>query len=212
MSFPVAGQQRAPHGKLFPPENLSQLEGADRDVWQRPTQIMDALGIAEGSVVADLGAGSGWFTVRLADRVKPTGKVYAEDIQPQMIEVIKRRVQRENLQRIVETKLGNPVDPQLPTNQLDAVLIVGTYYEMEQPVALLRNAARALKTDGKIGIIDFTMDGGGPGPPMEERVDPERVIRDANAAGLQLIARPDLLRYQYMLIFGKPDTTTGRAK
>jgi ubiquinone/menaquinone biosynthesis C-methylase UbiE len=173
---------------------------------------MDVLGIAEGSVVADLGAGSGWFTIRLADRVKPNGKVYAEDVQAQMIEVIKRRVQRENLQRIVETKLGDQIDPQLPPDSLDAVLIVGTYYEMEQPVVLLRNAARALKKNGKIGIVDFTMDGGGPGPPMEERVDPERVIRDANAAGLQLIARPNFLRYQYMLVFGKPDAPTRRAK
>ena len=173
---------------------------------------MDVLGIAEGSVVADLGAGSGWFTIRLADRVKPNGKVYAEDIQPQMIEVIKRRVVRENLQRIVETKLGNPTDPQLPPDSLDAVLIVGTYYEMEQPVALLRNAVRALKSTGRIGIIDFTMDGSGPGPPMEERVDPERVIRDADAAGLRLIARPNFLRYQFMLVFGKPDASTRRAK
>lgn len=173
---------------------------------------MDVLGIAEGSVVADLGAGSGWFTIRLADRVKPNGRVYAEDVQAQMIEVIKRRVQRENLQRIVETKLGDQIDPQLPHDSLDAVLIVGTYYEMEQPVALLRNAARALKKNGKIGIVDFTMDGGGPGPPMEERVDPERVIRDANDAGLRLIARPDFLRYQYMLVFGKPDVPMPRAK
>ncbi|HEY7499505.1 MAG TPA: class I SAM-dependent methyltransferase [Vicinamibacterales bacterium] len=171
---------------------------------------MDVLGIAEGSVVADLGAGSGWFTIRLADRVKPNGKVYAEDVQPQMIEAIKRRVQRENLQRIVETRLGDQEDPQLPPNSLDAVLIVGTYYEMDQPVALLRSVARALKKDGKIGVIDFTMDGGGPGPPMEERVAPERVIRDANAAGLQLIARPNLLRYQYILVFGKPSDPTPR--
>ncbi len=83
----VAGQQRQQHGKLFPPEEPGQLEGPDRDVWQRPDQIMDALNIAEGSVVADLGAGSGWFTIRLARRVGPNGRVYAEDIQPQMIEV-----------------------------------------------------------------------------------------------------------------------------
>jgi arsenite methyltransferase len=212
LTVPAAGQQRSQHGKLFPPENLNQLEGPDRDVWQRPAQIMDALGIAEGSVVADLGAGSGWFTIRLADRVKPNGKVYAEDVQPQMIEAIKRRVQRENLQRYVETKLGNQEDPQLPLDSLDAVLIVGTYYEMDRPVALLRSVARALKQDGKIAIIDFTMAGGGPGPPMEERVDPERVIREANAAGLRLIARPNLLRYQYVLVFGKSDVSTRRAK
>ena len=69
---------------------------------------------------------------------------------------------------------------------------------------LLRNVARALKPTGRIGIINFTKDGGGPGPPMDERVDAERVIREANAAGLELIARPDILRYQYLLVFGKP--------
>jgi ubiquinone/menaquinone biosynthesis C-methylase UbiE len=164
---------------------------------------MDALGIGDGSVVADLGAGSGWFTIRLARRVGPNGRVYAEDIQKQMIEVINRRLPRENLTN-VDVKQGEPADPKLPEGALDAVLIVDAYHEMEQPVALLRNVARALKPRGRIGIVQFTMEGGGPGPPMEERVDPERVIREAQAAGLRLLTRPDFLRYQYMLVFGKP--------
>jgi ubiquinone/menaquinone biosynthesis C-methylase UbiE len=203
---PAASAQRPQHGKLFPPENLQQLEIPDRDVWQRPDHIMDVLGIAEGSVVADLGAGSGWFTVRLARRVRPTGRVFAEDIQPEMIEVIKRRVARENLQRTVEFKLGTAEDLRLPENTLDAALIVDAYHEMDQPVQLLRSAARALKSDGRIGIVEFTKIGGGPGPPMEERVDPERVIREANAAGLRLVAQPSILRYQYMLVFQKVGT------
>lgn len=204
-------QQRQQHGRLFPPENLPELEGPDRDVWQRPDQIMDALNIAEGSVVADLGAASGWFTVRLSRRVGPNGRVYAEDIQPQMIEVIKRRVPRENLNynNVVPT-LGTADDPKLPVGALDAVLIVDAYHEMERPVALLRNAARALKPKGRIGIVEFTMAGGGPGPPMDERVDPERVIREANEAGLRLIARPNLLRYQYMLVFAEDHAATPR--
>jgi ubiquinone/menaquinone biosynthesis C-methylase UbiE len=164
---------------------------------------MDALGIAEGSVVADLGAASGWFTIRLARRVAPNGFVYAEDVQQPMIEVINRRLPRENLTN-VRTVLGSADDPRLPTNTLDAILIVDAYHEMEQPVALLRNAARALKADGRIGIVDFNNAGGGPGPPMDERLDPERVIREASAAGLVLLARPNFLRYQYMLVFGKP--------
>jgi ubiquinone/menaquinone biosynthesis C-methylase UbiE len=208
----AAHGQRPQHGKLFPPENLQQLEIPDRDVWQRPDHIMDALGIAEGSVVADLGAGSGWFTIRLARRVRPTGKVYAEDIQPQMIEVIKRRVARENLQRTVEFKLGTAEDLRLPENALDAALIVDAYHEMDQPVQLLRSAARALKQEGRIGIVEFTKSGGGPGPPMEERVDPDRVIREAKAAGLRLIAQPNILRYQYMLVFGKPEQTALRSR
>jgi ubiquinone/menaquinone biosynthesis C-methylase UbiE len=207
-----ASQPRPQHRILFPPENLGELEGADRDTWQRSEQVMDALGIAEGSVVADLGAGSGWFTVRLAQRVRPNGKVYAEDIQPQMVEVIKRRRARENLERTIEVRLGTAEDLRLPENSLDAALICDAYHEMEQPIALLRNAARALKKDGRLAIIEFTKAGGGPGPELEFRVDPERVIREAEAAGLRLIARPNFLRYQYMLIFGKSADTLTRAR
>jgi ubiquinone/menaquinone biosynthesis C-methylase UbiE len=193
----------AQHARLFPPRDLGLLEGPDRDAWQRPDEVMDALGIAEGSVVADLGAGGGWFTIRLARRVGPNGKVYAEDIQHEMIEAMKRRVERLDLTKRVEFKLGDANDPKLPTGVLDAALIVDAYHEMEQPVTLLRNVAGSLKPTGRIGIVNFTKEGGGPGPPMEERVDPERVIRDASAAGLRVVARPNFLRYQYMLVLGK---------
>lgn len=202
----VAGLAAAPqHGRLFPPEHLGLLEGPDRDAWQQPDKIMDALGIADGSVVADLGAGGGWFTIRLARRVGPNGRVYAEDVQRQMIESIERRVNRENLRNIT-TILGTSRDPRLPA-RVDAVLIVDAYPEMKEPVVLLRNVAAALKPNGRIGIVDFKKDGFGPGPALEERVDPERVIRDAEAAGLRLIKRETFLRYQYMLVFGKAATT-----
>ena len=193
----------AQHARLFPPEDLGQLEGPDRDAWQRPDQIMDALQIGENSVVADLGAGGGWFTVRLARRVGPNGHVYAEDIQPQMIESIQRRRDREGLPN-VETVLGTAVDPKLPAGSLDAVLIVDAYHEIEQPVALLKNVAKALKPGGTIGIVNFKKDGGGPGPDMDERVDAEKVVDDARAAGLELRKRENFLRYQYLLTFGVP--------
>src|SRR5689334_3674183 len=82
-------QQRTGH--LFPPENLGLLESPDRAAWQKPDQIMDALGIAEGSTVADIGAGAGWFTIQLARRVGPNGHVFSEDVQRQMLEAIRRR-------------------------------------------------------------------------------------------------------------------------
>jgi ubiquinone/menaquinone biosynthesis C-methylase UbiE len=193
------------HGRLFDPKDLGQLEGPDRDSWQRPDQIMDALRIADGSVVADLGAGGGWFTVRLSRRVGPNGRVYAEDIQHQMIDSIARRVDREGLKGRVITTLGTASDPGLPIGALDAVLIVDAYHEMEQPVTLLRNLTRSLKPDGRIGIVDFTSEGGGPGPPMDERVDPQRVIKEAEEAGLRLTSHERFLRYQYMLVFEKAD-------
>ncbi len=196
----TAGAQQG-HGRLFPPERLGELEGPDRDAWQRPDQIMDALQIGESSVVADLGAGGGWFTVRLARHVGPNGHVYAEDIQPQMIEAMERRIQREGLKNVT-TQLGTADDPKLPDNSVDAVLIVDTYHEIERPVALLKNVRKALRPTGVVCIINFKKDGGGPGPSMDERVDPDRVIADARDAGFELRKRESFLRYQYMLTFG----------
>lgn len=192
----------AQHTRLFRPEDLAELEPPDRDEWQRPDKIMDALGVGEASVVADLGAGSGWFTIHLADRVGPNGFVFAEDVQRQMIQAIKVRVERLGLKNVTAV-LGTQTDSGLPV-PLDAVLIVDAFHEMEQPVVLLRNVALKLKPTGRIGIINFTKDGGGPGPPMEDRVDPEEVIRDAQAAGLVLRSRETFLKYQYMLVFEKP--------
>jgi predicted methyltransferase len=198
-------QQARPRSRLFPPQDLGLLEGPDRDQWQKPDLIMDALGIADGAVVADLGAGGGWFTVRLARRVGPNGMVYAEDIQPQMIEAIDRRVAREGLAN-VRTVLGTAKDPRLPSG-LDAVLIVDAYHEMEDPVALLQNLARSLKPQGRIGVVDFTAGSGGPGPAPEERPDPDSVIAAATSAGLRLQAREAVPPFQYLLVFGHEPAT-----
>ncbi len=188
--------------RLFPPLDLGLLEGADREQWQKPEEIMDALNIADGSVVADLGAGGGWFTVKLARRVGARGLVYAEDIQPLMIEAIKRRVQRENLTNVVRTVLGTPKDSRLP-HGLDAVLIVGAYHEMEDPVTLLKNAADSLKPQGRIGVVDFLPGAGGPGPEPDQRVDAETVVRGAVAAKLEVISRETIPPFMFMLVLGK---------
>src|SRR3982751_3265901 len=164
-------QQRAGRhpGRLFPPSDLGLLESPDRDLWQRPDQIMDAMAIADASVVADIGAGSGWFTIRLARRVGPQGTVYAEDVQTAMINAIQRRVTREGLPN-VHAWLGLKNDPRLPEKSLDAALLVDAYHEIENRVAVLSNLSRALKPQGRIGVVDFKLDGTGPGPAPDERV------------------------------------------
>lgn len=199
----AGAQTRTRHGKLFAPQDLGLLEGPDRDLWQLPDQIMDTLGIAEGSTVADIGAGGGWFTIRLARRVGANGIVYAEDIQPQMLESTMRRVAREGLGN-VRRVLGTAEDPRLPARSLDAVLIVDTYHELENPGALLRNIAQSLKPQGRVGVVDFKRDGLGPGPALEDRVDPDEVVRDAEAAGLRLVRRETFLPYQFLLVFSRP--------
>jgi ubiquinone/menaquinone biosynthesis C-methylase UbiE len=201
--------QTKPRGHLFPPQELGLLATPDRDQWQDPDLIMDELKIFDGAVVAELGVGGGWFTVRLARRVGPNGVVFAEDIQPLMIEATRRRVQQENLGN-VRTVLGTPRDPRLPPGvQLDAALIVDAFREMEDPadptaiVTLLRNVTRALKPDGRLGIVDFLPGGGGPGPAPDERVDIEQAIETARAAGLQLLSRHRVPPFQFLLVFGK---------
>jgi ubiquinone/menaquinone biosynthesis C-methylase UbiE len=189
--------------KLFDPLDLGLLDAPDRDQWSKPDQVMDALSIAEGSKVADVGAGGGWFTIHLSRRVGPNGAVYAEDIQPEMIEAINRRVQHMNLTN-VRPVLGMPDDPRLPSN-LDAVLIADSYPEMDDPpgsaIPLLRNLAKSLKPQGRIGILNFTPGGGGPGP--VDRVAPDAVVKRAAEAGLELTKREELPPFLYLLVFGR---------
>ncbi len=163
---------------------------------------MDAMAIADGSIVGDIGAGSGWFTIRLARRVGPQGLVYAEDVQQEMLTAISRRVSREGFTN-VKPVLGFKNDPRLPLASLDAVLIVDAYHEIEDRVSMLSNLAKSLKPQGRLGIIDFRLDGTGPGPDPEERVSPDVVVADAKKAGLRLIRQEPFLEYQYFLIFGK---------
>ncbi len=179
---PAARQSRNPRGRLFPPEELGRLAPPDRDEWQQPDRIMDALRIAEGDKVADVAAGGGWFTIRLANRVGPNGMVYAEDIQAPMIDSIDRAKERAGLKN-VQTILGLATNPRLPRG-LHTVIIVDSYAQLQlepgDPVAMLRNIAAALAPNGQLGIVDFKNDGaGGPG------------------------SREMFLRYQYLLIFGK---------
>jgi len=204
----AVAQERPRHGRLFRPEALGELEGPDRDAWQMPEAVMDALHIADGSHVADVGAGGGWFTVRLARRVGPNGVVYAEDVQSQMLEAIRRRVDREGL-RNVRTVKGITTDPRLPRQSVEAALIVDAYHEFGDPVAMLRGIAAALKPGGSLGVVNFNKSGGGPGPPTDERVDAARVIDEARAAGLTLRREETFLPFQYFLVFGRADDPSG---
>lgn len=190
------------HERLFPPADLGLLEAPDRATWQKPDQIMDALKIAEPARVADIGAGSGWFTIRLAERVGPNGIVYAEDVQKQMLQSIERRVSREGFQNVTTT-LGTQTDPNLPRGSLDAVLMVDSYQELEPAnrVPFLRNLAAALKPNGRIGVVNYKPGRGGPGP--EVRVESPVVEENAREAGLVVLSHENL-PYQYLLVLGVP--------
>ena len=161
------------------------LEPPDREAWQKPDQVMDALHIAEGTTVADLGAGGGWFTMRLARRVGPNGRVYAVDVQRLMIEAISGASSAKDSTNVTPV-LGEYDDPKLPPDaRTDAVLIVDAFHEMEDPVLLLRTSRARSKPQGRIGIIDYREGDGGPGPDAAERVPPSVVISAGRGRGAE---------------------------
>jgi len=158
---------------------------------------MDILGIAPGKNVADIGAGSGWFSTRAARRVTDSGTVYAVDINPEAVSYIDHRAQKENLHNI-KTILSKPDDPLLPANQVDAVLLLKTYHEVANPVTLLRNLRPALHSGAKLGIIDRNGNGENHG------LAKEIVIREASEAGYTISAQYDFVKsdgMDYFLVF-----------
>jgi SAM-dependent methyltransferase len=182
--------------------DLSIFDAPGRDERLQINRVMDMLGIEPGKNVADIGAGSGWFTVRAARRVTGSGTVYAVDINQEAIQYIDQRAKKEHLQNI-ETILSKPDDPQVPANSIDAVLLLKTYHEVAHPIVLLRNLRSSLKPGAKIGIID--RDGNG----TNHGVSKDVVVREASQAGYKLRDSQDFVKadgMDYFLIFtGKPD-------
>lgn len=177
--------------------DLSIFESPGRDERLQISRVMDILGISPGKAVADIGAGSGWFTVRAAKQVGGVGLVYAVDINPEAIRYIDNRVQKERLPN-VKTILNRPDDPLLPANSVDAVLLLKTYHEIAQPVALLRNLRAALRPGAKVGIIDRNGNGENHG------VGRDVVIREAKEAGYRLLDQYDFVKadnMDYFLVF-----------
>jgi predicted methyltransferase len=182
--------------------DLSIFETPGRDERLQINRVMDMLGIEPGKNVADIGAGSGWFTVRAARRVTNSGTVYAVDINPEAIHYIEQRAKKEQLQNI-KTILSKPDNSLLPASSVDAVLLLKTYHEVAHPVVLLRNLRSSLKPGAKIGIIDRNGNGENHG------VSKDVVVREAGQAGYELRDSQDFVKadgMDYFLIFtAKPD-------
>jgi SAM-dependent methyltransferase len=177
--------------------DLSIFESAGRDQRLQIDRVMDILGILPGKSVADIGAGSGWFTVRAARRVTSTGKVFAVDINPEATRYIKNRAAQENLTSI-QTVLSEPDNPMLAPNSTDAVLLLKTYHEIAHPVTLLRNLRPSLKPGALVGVIDRNGNGRNHG------VARDVVIREAADAGYSLVDKYDFVKpddMDYFLVF-----------
>jgi SAM-dependent methyltransferase len=177
--------------------DLSIFEDAERDRKLQVERVMDVLGIREGAGVADIGAGSGWFTVRAAKRAGAAGAVYAVEINQEYLKHIEERARREGLPN-VRTILGKEDDPSLPLRSVDAVLILKTYHEIAQPVRLLRNLKKALRPRARVGVIDRE------GKGDDHGVSRETVVREAERAGYALAEEHDFVKgdgMDYLLVF-----------
>ncbi|HMG34977.1 MAG TPA: methyltransferase domain-containing protein [Blastocatellia bacterium] len=196
------GQQREPERitrKVSPPYtgDLSIFEDSKRDEKLQTERVMNILGINEGSAVADIGAGSGWFTVRAARRVADAGTVYAVDINDDYLKHIRERAKRENLSNI-RTILGTEDDPLLPRGSVDAVLLLKTYHEVAQPIRLLAHVRQAMRPGAKLGIIDRN------GRGDDHGIDSKTVIDEADRAGFELVEQYDFVKsdqVDYFLVF-----------
>jgi ubiquinone/menaquinone biosynthesis C-methylase UbiE len=177
--------------------DLSIFDSPGREDRLQINRVMDVLGVSPGKSVADIGAGSGWFTVRAAKRVAAAGAVYAVDINPESVRYIGDRSRKEGLQN-VKTILGQPDNALLPASSVDAVLLLKTYHEVARPVTLLQNLRAALRPGAKVGIIDRNGNG------QDHGVGREIVIREAKEAGYKLANQYDFVKgdkMDYFLVF-----------
>lgn len=170
-----------------------------RDGWQKRSRVLRAAGIERGAVVADVGAGPGFFTLALARAVGPAGHVYAVDAEPRSLERMREQLRKRGVRNVTPV-LGRGDDPHLPPGVSDVAMIVNTYHHFPNGPAYLRRVAQTLRPGGRLVAIDFEKRETPVGPPVDHRVAREEFLRDAERAGLRLVAEHRFLPYQYFVV------------
>lgn len=167
--------------------------------WQKPERVLRALGVRRGQVVADVGAGPGFWTVPLARRVGPRGHVFALDPEPAALDVLRRRLAKARVRNVTPV-LNDDTAPMLPDRACDLAVIVNVYHHFADPAAFLKRVARCLKPGGRLVNIDWADRDTPKGPPAHRRIPPHVFLRHARRAGLALIEEHDFLPYQYFVV------------
>lgn len=200
-----AQDERAPRPRA-PAEFMSHLgadwlERPERVEQEQPERVLDAMGLRRGDVVADVGCGSGYYARRMARRVQPGGAVYCQDIQPEMLDLMRRRAADEGVAGI-EAVLGTPTDPKLPAGAVDWVLIADVYHEMSDPVPMLAAIRRALAPRGRVALLEYRAeDGTGDRIKADHTMSARQVLLEWRAAGFELLALHDFLPSQHLFFF-----------
>jgi ubiquinone/menaquinone biosynthesis C-methylase UbiE len=197
---PVSGRRFA---QVMGYQGAEWLDRAERVTEEEPDLALDALKLVKGSTVADVGAGSGYMTEKMAKRVGPAGKVYANDIQPEMIAMLRQRIAKQKITN-VEPVLGALDDPKLPSGAIDLILMVDVYHEFQQPQAMLRHMRDALKPGGRLVLLEYRKED----PTIPIRLEHKMTVAEAKLEvedeGFKLTKVDEVLPRQHILIFTKP--------
>jgi len=198
-THPLTGRPIAP---VMGAAGAGWLDRPERAAEEAPDQALDALGLRAGMTVADVGAGTGYMSLRMARRVGPAGNVYANDLQPEMLQKLKAKSEREKLSN-VETVLGTESDPKLPANTMDLVLLVDVYHEFSEPQAMLDKIRESLKTDGRLVLLEYRKED--PLVPIrpEHKMSVADVKKEVEAEGYKLDQVIEKLPRQHIIIFRK---------
>jgi ubiquinone/menaquinone biosynthesis C-methylase UbiE len=187
--------------QVFGHEHAQWLEREGREESERPDEVIAAMQLKDGDVVAEIGCGTGFFSRRLAKAVGPHGTVYAEDIQPEMLDLLKKYA-AENGDSNIVTVLGTETDPKLPKGRMDWILLVDVYHEFQEPKPMLARMREALKPDGRIALVEYRAEDHSAdhiSPPHRMSVD--QILREWTPAGFELVQRIETLPTQHLLVF-----------
>jgi len=194
----------AAHGRHGNPPDLRRLMrrqlATTRARWQQPDRVLRVLGVRRGAVVADVGSGPGYFTARLARAVGARGRVYAVDPEPEVLQVLVKRL---NGAQNVTPVLSRDDDPMLPPASCDLALLVNAYHHVANGPVFVRRLVRCLKPGGHLAAIEWAYRDTPVGPPIRRRIPPEELLGVGRRAGLRPVARHEFLPYQYFLVFAR---------
>jgi SAM-dependent methyltransferase len=199
-THPISGRRFAP---VMGYQGADWLDREERDIEEAPDLALDALSLTQGLAVADIGAGSGYMTVRLARRVGAGGRVFAEDIQPQMIDLLRQRLTRERLENVTPV-VGTVDDPKLPAGAIDLALLVDVYHEFSEPVKMLAGLRAAIKPGGRLVLLEYRKED--PSIPIrfEHKMSVAEAKAEVEASGFTLTKVDERLPRQHILIFSRP--------
>jgi arsenite methyltransferase len=183
-----------------PKAYVAMLEDPARDAYQKPDEVLRALALRSGEQVADIGAGSGYFTLRLAAAVGASGRVYAIDVDPDMVRHLNRRLRDAGTSNVT-TVLSAPDDPLLADGSIDRFFICDTWHHIDDQTKYLALLKKMLRPGGEVVMIDFKKEATPTGPPLAMRIAREALVRQMQAAGFRLATEHTMLPYQYFLVF-----------